>query len=34
MASWAGLFTDLLTRAGRNIAAELHIERKEEEFDD
>ena len=26
------LFTDLLMRAGKNITAELHIERKEEEF--
>ena len=28
------LFTDLLMKAGKNITAELHIERKEEEFDD
>lgn len=28
------LFIDLLMRAGKNITAELHIERKEEEFDD
>ncbi|KAI4448275.1 hypothetical protein C823_002794 [Eubacterium plexicaudatum ASF492] len=28
------LLTDLLMRAGKNITAELHIERKEEEFDD
>lgn len=28
------LFTDLLMRAGRNITAELRIERKEEEFHD
>ena len=27
------LFADLLMRAGKNIAAELHVERKEEEFD-
>lgn len=28
------LFMDLLMQAGKNITAELHIERKEEEFDD
>lgn len=28
------LLTDLLMQAGRNITAELHIERKEEEFDE
>lgn len=28
------LLTDLLMRASKNITAELHIERKEEEFDD
>ena len=28
------VFADLLTRAAHNITAELHIERKEEEFDD
>ena len=28
------LFIDLLMRAGKNITAELHIERKEEDFDD
>lgn len=28
------LFTALLMKAGKNITAELHIERKEEEFDD
>lgn len=28
------LLTDLLMRAGKNITAELHIERKEDEFDD
>ena len=28
------LFMDLLMRAGKNITAELHIERKEEEFHD
>ncbi len=28
------LFMDLLIKAGKNITAELHIERKEEEFDD
>lgn len=28
------LLMDLLMRAGRNITKELHIERKEEEFDD
>ena len=28
------LFADLLMQAGKNIAGELHIERKEEEFDD
>lgn len=28
------LFADLLMRAGKNITAELHIVRKEEEFDD
>ena len=28
------LFTALLMKAGKNITTELHIERKEEEFDD
>ena len=28
------LFADFLMRAGKNITAELHIERKEEEFND
>ncbi len=28
------LFTGLLMKAGKNITTELHIERKEEEFDD
>ena len=28
------LFIELLMRAGKNITAELHIERKEEEFND
>ena len=28
------LFMDLLIQVGRNITSELHIERKEEEFDD
>lgn len=28
------LLTALLTQAGKNIAAELHIERKEDEFDE
>lgn len=27
-------FTDMLMQAGRNITAELHIERKEDEFND
>lgn len=29
-----GIFLDLLMRVGKNITAELHIERKEEEFDE
>ena len=28
------MFGDFLMQAGKNIAAELHIERKEDEFDD